>query len=71
MVKSFVSCTNGHYMNRLYRRDLSGKFIPIGYICPQCGQIVLEDPKLPLCDIMEYGDLPGRKQKSDDWGIPV
>ena len=66
-----LSCSNLHDMNRLYRRDKDKKMIPVGYLCPLCGEIYVQDLDLPICNIMDNGDPESKKVKSDDWGIPI
>jgi len=34
-----------HKMQRLYKR-VNGKFIPVGWICPDCGQMKKNTPEL-------------------------
>jgi hypothetical protein len=58
-------------MERLYRRNKNKKMIPVGYVCPQCGDIYIQDPELPMCNIIESSDPLYQKVKYDDWGIPV
>jgi hypothetical protein len=44
--------------------------LPFGYICPICGDLSIQDPDLPICNILENGDLE-KKSRYDDWGIPI
>jgi hypothetical protein len=58
-------------MERLYRRNKNKKMIPIGYICPNCGEIYLQDLELPMCNIIESSDPLNQVTKYDEWGIPI
>jgi len=69
-MRSLHYCEHGHAMNRIYRRDFNRNFVAMGYVCPQCGAILIQDPELPMCNILECGDLVS-KEKYDSWGIPL